>query len=109
MKKGIIVIILFSVCAGFVPLVQAASPMTTKLTRGIMTVASAPLEVPKQARAYWIEGAKKTPHVLVWIFCGVVKGLVNTVVRTASGTWDIVSFPLPLPKNYEPLVDTQKL
>ena len=84
-------------------------PVVGKLTRGVVTVLTSPLEIPKQARIYWKEGAKKIPHVLVWIFCGAVKGMVNMVVRVASGTWDIVTLPIPIPTDYKPLVKTKAL
>ena len=110
MKKLTIVLLFLSICLGANSRAQASSCSAAgKLVRGVITVATSPLEIPKQARAYWLEGAKKTPHVLVWIFCGAVKGMVNMTVRIASGVWDVVSFPVPIPKDYKPLVDLQKL
>ena len=86
---------------------HAACPAVQKLTRGVITIVTSPLEIPKQSRIYWKRGAEKTPHVLVWIFCGAVKGAVNMVVRVGSGAWDTLTFPIPIPKDYKPLLDTQ--
>lgn len=47
-----------------------------RIVRGVVNIVTAPIEMPKQARAYWIEGAKKTPHILVWIGSGAVWGVV---------------------------------
>jgi hypothetical protein len=79
---------------------QAAWPGLKKLEHGFVTLASAPLEIPIQTRLYWKEGAKKTPHILVWIFCGAVKGAVNMVVKVGSGFYDVVTFPIPFPHRY---------
>ncbi len=88
------------------PSAHAIEGPAGKLSRGIITIITAPLEVPVQARAYWKEGAKKTPHILVWIFCGAVKGMVNMVTRVSVGGYDVATFPIPLPKEYRPLIDT---
>ena len=74
-----------------------------KLYRGAVNIVTAPIEVPKQARAYWIEGAQKTPHILVWIGSGVAWGFVQGFKRMGSGFWDVVSFPFEKPTEYEPL------
>jgi putative exosortase-associated protein (TIGR04073 family) len=76
----------------------------TKLGRGMVNVVTAPLEIVKQTRLYWKKGAQKTPHIIVWMFSGFVKGVVNTVTREVSGMWDIVSFPFAVPSEYKPLV-----
>ncbi|MCC6759422.1 MAG: exosortase system-associated protein, TIGR04073 family [Candidatus Omnitrophica bacterium] len=75
-----------------------------KIVRGVVNIVTAPIEMPKQARAYWIEGAKKTPHILVWIGSGAVWGVVQMIKRAGSGVWDIVSFPVNTPKDYQPLM-----
>jgi len=74
-----------------------------KLTRGFVNIITAPIEFPKQARAYWITGAEKTPHILVWIFSGTVWGIIEGIKRAGSGLWDVVSFPVDKPEGFEPL------
>ncbi len=81
----------------------AESQPAKKLGRGVINIATAPLEVPKQARIYWKEGAKKTDHILVWIFSGIVKGGANTAGRLGSGLWDVVTFPFNIPKDKKAL------
>jgi putative exosortase-associated protein (TIGR04073 family) len=75
-----------------------------KLYRGAVNILTAPIEVPKQARAYWIKGAQITPHILAWIASGTVWGVVQTVKRAGSGIWDVVTFPFEKPEKYEPLL-----
>ena len=102
MKKTLwifLLIILFSPS-----MAQAESNPGKKLLRGFSNIVTAPVEIPKQARAYWIEGAQKTPHILVWIGSGAVWGMVQGVKRAGSGVWDIVSFPFEKPDGYESLL-----
>jgi len=82
---------------------EAQNTPVKKLLRGVVNIVTAPIEVPKQARAYWIKGAQLTPHILVWIFSGSVWGVVEGIKREGSGVWDIVSFPLNKPEGFDPL------
>ena len=75
-----------------------------KLVRGLTNVVTSPFEIPKQIRAYWIEGAQQTDHILVWVASGFVRGIVEDVKRFGSGVWDVVSFPISVPGDYEPLL-----
>ena len=86
------------------PSAYAQNDAAKKLCRGAVNVLTAPVEVPKQARAYWVEGAQKTDHILVWIGSGIAWGVVQGVKRMGSGFWDIVSFPFEKPAGFEPLM-----
>jgi putative exosortase-associated protein (TIGR04073 family) len=76
---------------------------TKKLYRGVANIITAPIEVPKQARAYWIKGAQITPHIIAWIVSGTVWGFVQGIKRVGSGVWDVASFPFAKPASFEPL------
>jgi len=71
-----------------------------KLGRGIINVVSATLEIPKQIDAEWKEGENAAGSIIGGFF----KGLVYTVTRVVSGVYDIVTCPINIPQNYEPLV-----
>ncbi len=101
MKNLIILTIIFSLTGVSKVFAESAG---NKLTRGVVNVVTASVEIPKQTRAYWIEGAHITDHFLVWAASGAVWGMVQTVKRTASGLWDIVSFPFAKPQDYAPLL-----
>ncbi len=88
-----------------VPGAQAEDGPVKKLARGVVNVVTAPIEIPKQARAYWVEGARETDHILVWIASGTVWGIIQTVKRAGSGVWDIVTFPVEKPADYAPLLE----
>jgi len=83
---------------------QAGSKSVEKLGRGVTNIITAPIEIPKQVRAYWIEGAQKTDHILVWIASGIVWGKVQGVKRFSSGVWDTLTFAIEKPDEYEPLM-----
>ena len=82
----------------------AATNPVQKLGRGIVNVVTAPVEIPKEIRAHWIKGSEKTYHIIVWIFCGTVKGVVMTGARIGSGSWDIATAPINIPQDYAPLL-----
>jgi putative exosortase-associated protein (TIGR04073 family) len=88
----------------FIPNSFAAKGAVHKLGRGITNIVTSPIEIPKEIRAHWIKGSEKTPHILAWIFCGVVKGTFMAAARIGSGAWDVVTFPAEIPENYEPLL-----
>ncbi len=71
----------------------AANDPIQKVGRGITNVVTAPVEIPREIRAHWIKGSEKTYHILVWIFCGFVKGTVMTTARVGSGVVDIATSP----------------
>lgn len=88
--KSIVMIITFILAFG--PIANAENRAINKVTRGVTNVISSPIEVPKQARAYWVEGAQKTDHILVWIGTGTIWGIVQGVKRAGSGLWDVLTF-----------------
>jgi len=100
-----IITIVFLLCLAVSGKCLADDGPGQKLSRGIVNIATAPLEIPKQTVIYYKEGVAVTKHFIVWIGCGVVKGMANMVGRAGSGVWDIVSFPFGVPENYEPLFE----
>ncbi len=102
MKKLCIALIVMIVL--WAPQAHAQNAPSRKLFRGAVNILTAPIEVPKQARAYWIKGATITPHILAWIASGTVWGVVQTVKRAGSGVWDVVTFPFDKPEGREPLL-----
>jgi putative exosortase-associated protein (TIGR04073 family) len=102
MKKVIVLVLLFMFLV--VGKASAANQPTKKLLRGVTNVLTAPVEVVKQTRSYWIKGAQKTPHIIVWLVSGAVWGTVQTVKRAGSGAWDVVTFPFAKPEQSKALM-----
>ncbi len=104
MDKQILKIILTFILFSFLTSSTSACPALKKLGRGVINVATSPLEVPKQTFIEFNRGRKITFHVSVWILSGLAKGTAYSIGRLASGVWDIVSFPIPKPADYKPLM-----
>jgi putative exosortase-associated protein (TIGR04073 family) len=66
-----------------------------KLSRGVVNLVTAPLEVPNQM--YWQakRGKDNTGRVIVGYVEGIFIGTGWTVVRFLAGTYDLITFPLP--------------
>lgn len=70
-----------------------------KLVRGLMNVATGWLELPNE-----IVNASNRHNVLVGATWGVVKGLGKSAVREVVGAYETITFPLPVPANYAPIL-----
>lgn len=72
----------------------------SKLGRGITNVVLSPGE-------YFVQTAKlmETHDPLTAYFGGVLQGTCKMVERIGGGIYEIVTFPVPIPKKYRPLMD----
>jgi putative exosortase-associated protein (TIGR04073 family) len=76
--------------------------MFHKLGRGIVNVFTGWIEVPKNIAKEWRKTDPFTGTVL-----GFVKGLGWGFIRTFAGFYEIISFPFPVPRNYEPIMEPE--
>lgn len=74
--------------------------MWHKFKRGVINVLTSPVEIPKQIKS---EVSSSDNKVLAGVG-GTVKGLSYSVGRLGSGLWDMVSFNLAVPDNYESIM-----
>lgn len=70
----------------------------TKFARGIVNTATGWMELFKQP----YRGAQQEGPGGALV--GVGKGIGYTVGRTLSGVYDVVTFPIPVPDNFEPFM-----
>jgi len=70
-----------------------------KLGRGVSNCVTFPCEVPIQ-----ICRANETDGPAAAFTWGVAKGLGRAVVRALSGVYEVVTFPIPLPAHYRPVM-----
>ncbi|PIQ82729.1 MAG: hypothetical protein COV76_02075 [Candidatus Omnitrophica bacterium CG11_big_fil_rev_8_21_14_0_20_64_10] len=81
---------------------ETGALVVTKLFRGIANTATGWMEIPKQISVTWQE---EGPGVgSSW---GLVKGIGMALARTASGVFEIITFPLPIPDDYQPLMQPE--
>lgn len=76
--------------------------MFHKLGRGVVNVLTGWIEIPKQTAAEWRRTDPFTGTIL-----GIVKGVVWGIARTFAGFYEVISFPFPIPRNYEPIMEPE--
>ena len=70
-----------------------------KLGRGICNVVTCPFELVAQPA-----DVANSDGPFAAATYGVLKGIGMTVVRGMVGAYEIVTFPVPLPKDYKPIL-----
>lgn len=81
---------------------KAEDDAITKFARGLTNVISAPGEYFVQ-----ISVAQEQGNFFQALFVGLINGTVYTVAREVAGVYDIVTFPIPIPAHYEPLMEPE--
>ena len=102
MKKLFAVVIISALIFSFAAPLYADGPMT-KLQRGATNLVVSPLEVPNAVWDYWENGNVR--DFLSGATWGVLLGAFNFGKRALAGTYEIITFPVPIPKDYKPLID----
>jgi len=70
-----------------------------KLGRGLSNAITAPFEIPEQiSRTNMQDGPAAA------MTYGTLKGLAMTGVRAIVGIYEVVTFPIPFPKGYSPIL-----
>jgi len=104
MKKITGLILIMMLLTSFQTAVFAGNPLD-KLTRGITNVATAPGEFIHQ-----IEPAKEQSSNFVQAtLIGVLRGTFFTLKRALVGLYEVVTFPIPKPDNYEPVYEPEMI
>ncbi len=70
-----------------------------KLTRGFANTFQGILEVPRN-----ISNTTETQGLLTGVTVGLGKGLGYGVLRTLVGLYEVVTFPIPVPEGYAPII-----
>ncbi|OGW65988.1 MAG: hypothetical protein A3H49_01010 [Nitrospirae bacterium RIFCSPLOWO2_02_FULL_62_14] len=71
----------------------------TKLMRGVTNLVTGAGEFPKQIyligqKEGWVQG----------VFRGPLEGLGMFIARTVAGAYEVLTFPIPLPSGYQPML-----
>lgn len=102
MKKLVSLLVVFCLVASFAPMAMAQDengPMP-KLGRGFMNILDSICEIPgTMMRTNASDGAGAA------FTTGLFEGIVNTVKRAAVGAYEVATFPIPVPADYEPILD----
>ena len=70
-----------------------------KLQRGVINIVLCPIEISHELH----QEKKKDEYFPSWI-SGLGRGISYSAGRALSGVYDLLTFPVPVPSGYEPLV-----
>ena len=77
-----------------------ADTMLKKLGRGLANIITCPLELP-----YRIGRANEENGPFAAFTWGVLDGLCRIGARLIVGGYEVISFPIPFPADYRPVID----
>jgi len=81
----------------------ASDKAMQKLGRGFLNIFDAATEIPGTMMRSTAEDG-----VASGMTVGTVNGVVNTVLRAVVGVYEVVTFAIPIPADYEPILDDPK-
>lgn len=95
---------IITVCLVLMLIVNMAAPAycqgpLRKLGRGVSNIFTCFLEIPGRIRETY-----RQSDIVTAIGLGVPKGVVMTFFRLVYGVYETVTFPLPFPEDYEPIL-----
>ena len=99
MKKVLAIVITVTLVFSAAGPVYADGPVK-KLGRGIANTVTCPLELFAGIRSANDENGAMA--ALTW---GILSGTLNILKRAAVGVYEVVTFPIPLPADYAPILD----
>lgn len=99
MRRLLICVLIIMQCG--LMYVYAGDPIE-KLGRGLTNTATGWVEIPKEiGRNIGKSGD------MAGLVVGPLKGLVKAIGRTVVGIYDAVTFLIPLPRRYEPIIEPE--
>jgi len=97
-NKLVSLFVIISICIFHIIPAFSDTPFR-KLGRGIANVATCPLEVFKG-----IQDANKDQGFVAAFTWGILQGVFKCAVRGVVGAYEVVTFPIPVPKDYDAIV-----
>ena len=73
-----------------------------KLVRGLANFFTGFLEIPRN-----IHNTTESSGMLTGWTVGLGKGLGYTALRMLAGVYEVITFPLPIPEDYRPLIEPE--
>lgn len=81
-----------------------AQNMLRKLGRGLANVVTGAIEIPKAVQeTFYDEGPVAAGS---W---GLIDGVYKFFARTLTGIYEVITFPIPFPADYAPIVEPEFL
>lgn len=101
MKRFLSIAVVLAILFSLAPKGYADGPVD-KLGRGLSNVVVSPLEIPKTAWDTYEAEQKGFFMAIIW---GIPVGIFNFAKRAVVGVYEVATFPVPLPANYEPVIE----
>ena len=98
MKKGIVLLIVVVFVFSFIHEAKADT-VVKKLGRGVSNILTCPLEIPQRMGAIAVDDG--APAAATW---GLLSGVLNMGKRAIVGVYEVVTFPVPIPSDYAPII-----
>ena len=98
MKKVIIFVIIIFVL--FASNATFADTILKKLGRGAANILTSPVEI-----VYRVGEVNNESGPVAAFTWGVINGVYRMCMRAVVGVYEVVTFPIPLPKDYKPIID----
>ncbi|MBL7085097.1 MAG: exosortase system-associated protein, TIGR04073 family [Candidatus Omnitrophica bacterium] len=101
MRKFLFVLVAVVIICNLIITPCFADPLR-KLGRGLANAATGVVEIPKKVILI-----TKNDNPLLGLTWGFVKGAAVGLLRTAVGVYETVTFPIPAPADYEPMIQPE--
>ncbi len=101
MTKALLVCLVVIAMIGVAANCYAQDP-AKKLARGVANVLTGWVELPKNIYETSVE-----ENILSGLTMGLAKGIGMTIVRTGAGVYETVTFPFPIPEDYQPVLEPE--
>ena len=98
MKKVFLIGIIFLLLLAMSSQAYCQDPLK-KLGRGACNVVTFPFELPEQIQRV----NNQDGPMAAWTY-GLIKGIGMMGVRAMVGVYEVATFPIPLPKDYKPIL-----
>ena len=99
--KLLFVCVIIVAMVGFTTQAYAQDP-AKKLGRGLANVLTGWVELPKNIYDTSVE-----ENILSGLTMGLAKGVGMTIVRTGAGIYETITFPFPIPEDYQPVLEPE--
>ena len=102
MRKFILSLVCLVIISSVIITPCFAQDPLRKLGRGLVNTVTGVVEIPKKVIL-----TCKNDNPVLGLTWGWVKGAAVGLLRTAAGVYEVLTFPIPAPADYEPMVQPE--
>ncbi len=104
MVRIAVIVVVIALVSGSLAIEASAQTPVRKLGRGVANTFLGFLELPQNI----VDSAEDEGAIAAMTY-GVAKGLAMTALRTGVGVYELVTFLVPLPSDYAPILEPEFL